>query len=216
MAETPQAAPLLLTDDEKQQRLKNGKPLDFAPAPPSEESGEAQAARTIQASWIAELAERHTLRITVPLDISGAIIEGPLLLQYAVFECGVAVRDCEFRGTVDLQYAKSSRGSVFRGSVFKEDVLLGGAQVSPAFWGLSSGGPVASILQYFMVESILAAAAQLGRCRSWEASFSASWISPMRTCTTPNSMSMGPTSSVQPWTSVVSLTIASSLIGESS
>src|SRR5262249_364769 len=70
------------TKDEKQNHLRNGLPIRFEPPPPDgAESAESKTRRTLQASWLNQLAGNKERVIAVPIEIRHAIIEGPIKLS---------------------------------------------------------------------------------------------------------------------------------------
>jgi hypothetical protein len=106
--------------DEKLRRLREGQPLLF-PERCENEDDEAKLARTIQACWIAELADRQTRQLSVSIEIRNAIVVGTLDVQYREFEYEMLLENCDFEGDVLINDCLFLRSVQFRGSHFLRD-----------------------------------------------------------------------------------------------
>jgi uncharacterized protein YjbI with pentapeptide repeats len=106
----------LLTDDEKRAALREGRPLYFSGD--ASDSTEIKATRKIQASWLEELAKTPDRCVEVPVDISNAIIEGPLRLSYTTFKCGLSITDSDFIDEVDFSFAEFKQLASFERTYF--------------------------------------------------------------------------------------------------
>lgn len=117
------------TDAEKRALLAAGKPLEFPQAVPGKTQTSAdRAARTIQASWLMELFGASDRISNVDISIRNAIIEGPLRMEYGVFNGLVRVIDSEFSDSVSFSFATFHRGVNFTGSTFKKGAAFAGCQ----------------------------------------------------------------------------------------
>ncbi len=146
--------------DPRLQDLLEGKPLKFPPPPEGrEETPEEKKARTIPADWLERLAERPKRVVSVPVNISHAIIGGPLDLQYATFEAEVSIRDCEFPEgageTVDFSFATFKRPATFEGSHFRKPANFRAAHSEADFEIMRASFANGSSFQDLHVDEVL-------------------------------------------------------------
>lgn len=95
--------------------LVAGRPVSFpAPTVPPPETPTSRAARTIPAQWLQDIATPNARKISVPILVTNAIVDGPLNLSYVAFDCAVEFSGCEFTGgAVDFSFAAFSRSAKF-------------------------------------------------------------------------------------------------------
>lgn len=149
-----------LPTEEYRKKLNTGKPLEFqAPPKDQDETPNQKAARTIPARWLELLAENHRRVISVPIQISNAIIEGHLHLEYAVFECNLVVKNCEFTGSVNFSFATFSRAARFTGSHFHGQAHFRGARANFDFEISETSFSEAARFQDLHCEEVLGAVA---------------------------------------------------------
>jgi uncharacterized protein YjbI with pentapeptide repeats len=92
-------------------RLSAGQPEDPA----------ARAFRTIPAQWLLDLlaANANTRKVTIPISVSNAVIDGPLAFRYSYFDCAVEFIGCEFvNGLIDFAFAKFAQAAKFTNCYF--------------------------------------------------------------------------------------------------
>ncbi len=120
-ASSPVKTKRTLSEDEKYLKLINGEALDFySPQHIGHESNAEKAARTIPSLWLMELLEESNYTISKPIRISNAIIKGPVLLRYAVFQYELSITGSTFTDEVDLSFATFKRIITFEGSTFQK------------------------------------------------------------------------------------------------
>lgn len=130
------AVQLILSDAEKQAYLQEGKPLCFVSPIKSDDeqvSDKFKAARTIQASWIMELAKEPERAFRQSITIANAIVVGPLRLPYASFEYGLSITSSEFVDEVDLSFATFKRVADFSDSHFNKPITFRAAHAQADF-----------------------------------------------------------------------------------
>src|SRR5580704_1380722 len=111
---------VVLTDDQKRERLTTGRELHFLlPSAGLPESDDSKAARTVSARWIEELARSRS--IAVSIHIENAIIAGSLSPAGVQFQDEVCMTCCTFTSKVDFSFAVFSRSATFSGSEFIAD-----------------------------------------------------------------------------------------------
>ncbi len=119
--------PVPVTDAEK--RLQAGEPVEF-PLPKEPESEESRRARTVQAAWIAQLADKHRREVALPIQITNAIIAGTLDLAHAEFACRVHLINCTFEQPADFSFAQFVGAADFTRCEFRKDAEFHGARVN--------------------------------------------------------------------------------------
>ena len=115
--EGPEPTNLPRTTEEKLQWLRNGKSLHF-PASLGQDHTDAEGPRIIPASILKELIKNPDRTCTVPINISNAIIVGPLELYYSTFLYDFSIKNSVFTDKLDFSFATFKRSAIFTGSQF--------------------------------------------------------------------------------------------------
>ena len=101
------------------ERLRRGEPIQFpAPQAMGPNHPKHEPSELFQLSGSPIWAGRHAQIASIPIQISHAIIDGPLGLEYATFDYEFALTETEFTGDVDLAFATFKRRAQFDGSRF--------------------------------------------------------------------------------------------------
>jgi uncharacterized protein YjbI with pentapeptide repeats len=146
-----------LTDSQKQDQLRAGKPLQFDSSTADGVTAAAKAGSTIQARWLEALAEEPDRIVRVPIRITNAVIEGPLRLAYATFEYDLSIRDSIFTDEVDLSYATFKRTASFEGSQFIGPAKFREAHVIHDLHIKGTTFPDGSVFNDLQIEGVLGA-----------------------------------------------------------
>ena len=130
-----------LTEDARIALLAEGKRLLFHAG--ESEPGESRASRTISADALNRFIAARAGKITTPIEIRDAVIEGFLDWKDVVFQSAVSFERCEFTGDVDISEARFERKcelkkNLFlgeltaRAAIFKRDLSLDNSWVTLA------------------------------------------------------------------------------------
>jgi len=111
-------------------KLQSGHSINFS-GDSSRESETRTPGRTIPAQWIQDLVVDEVVKL--PIDIEGAIIDGPLKLESVIFKANVSFRDCVFTKSVDLHSATFEGSALFYGSRFSENADFRGTHAKRDF-----------------------------------------------------------------------------------
>ena len=146
-----------------QQALREGQALEFS-------RDDEPAARTVQADWLNELAAGFDRTVTVPVRISGAIIQGKLDLRCATFKNELTITDANFTGEVMLPYATFERPVNLQGTSFAAPLNLSGAHAKSDFCLTSASLNEPSTFDDMQTDGVFTAAgatfAEVTFCRS--------------------------------------------------
>ncbi len=108
--------------------LKAGTPLRFL-VEDAPETSDARLERTIPATLIEKIVTEPDRTVAIAIEISNAIIDGPLNLRHVTFKSGVTLTDCEFIGTVDFSFSTFEHNANFSGSKFTDRALFRAARM---------------------------------------------------------------------------------------
>jgi len=145
-------------EDPRLLKLRGGEPLEFPALPDGkEETPEEQEARTIPASWLEDLAANHARVVAVPINISQAVIAGPLDLHYATFEAELSITDSRFTDEADFSFATFNRSATFRGSRFKKAANFRASRAHADFEIMGASFADTSSFQDLHVDEVLQA-----------------------------------------------------------
>lgn len=157
--------------DPRYASLQSGELLFPAPPPGHTETPEEAALRTIPAKWLEDLAPRPARVVSVPIEITNAIIEGDLHLENACFEYKLSITDCEFRGDVDFSFAVFKHTASFKKTTFSNSADFRAAHAGGDFDISGARFIGESCFQDIHVEEVLRASRPEGANPEREATF---------------------------------------------
>lgn len=114
-------------------------------------------ARTIHADWLNKLIQSSDHTVSVPIRISGAIIEGKLDLRFATFMHELSITDSSFMGEVMLSFATFERCVNLEGAHFHRSVSLCSAHAKSDFSLTRACLDQVSTFDDFQVDGVFAA-----------------------------------------------------------